>query len=264
MNDSPHANGLNGFTHETGLTLTEVEAQFIVARSPRTLSSKVAVVTGAGAAGYSIGNGRAAAIMLAEAGANVICVDKDQASAARTVALVKHLRLPGSVVASVADVTQEHDCEMVIQSAIKEFGRLDILVNNVGIHGSKGDSVTVDMTQWDIAMRINVASMILMTKFAVPAMFDDKEKVGARIKGSIVNIASVNGLRGGSPDILYPTTKGAIVNMTKAMAAHHGGCGIRVNCVCPGMWSCDPCCIGLTKTFQEPFILQWLEELKVV
>ncbi|KAJ9611198.1 hypothetical protein H2200_004381 [Cladophialophora chaetospira] len=228
------ANGVNGLDHSREIALTHMESHFLAARPSRTLESKVAIVTGAGASGYSIGNGRAAAIMLAEAGASVICVDKDQDSAARTVELVKKFKLPGRAIARVADVTLMEDCKAVVRWALNEYGRLDILVNNVGIHGAKGDSVTVDMTQWDVAMRINVASMILMTKFAVPAMVEDEAKARARIKGNIVNIASVNGIRGGSPDIFYPTTKGAIINMTRAMAAHHGGIGIRVNCVCPG------------------------------
>ncbi|KAK6364417.1 hypothetical protein LTS17_012182 [Exophiala oligosperma] len=229
--------GSNGDTRDAGPSLTGLEKEFLAGIPTRQLDSKVAVVTGAGSSGYSIGNGRAGAIMLAEAGANVICVDKDGESALRTVQLIKHLKLRGAGIASVADVTRESDCEEVIQLALDRFGRLDILVNNVGIHGSKGNSVTVDMSQWDTAMRVNVASMILMTKFAVPAMLirggDDGRVRGAAI-GSIINIASVNGIRGGSPDILYPTTKGAIVNMTRAMATHHGPSGIRVNCVCPG------------------------------
>jgi NAD(P)-dependent dehydrogenase (short-subunit alcohol dehydrogenase family) len=77
-------------------------------------------------------------------------------------------------------------------------------------------------------MRVNVTSMMLMAKYAIPEM----RKAGG---GSIINIASVAGLAGGHPSLLYPTSKGAVVNMTRAMAAHHGGEGIRVNCVAPGM-----------------------------
>lgn len=80
-------------------------------------------------------------------------------------------------------------------------------------------------------MEINVASMVKMSKYAIPHM----ERNTGQWRGSIVNIASVAGLRGGNPHLLYPTSKGAIVNMTRAMAVHHGAQGIRVNCVCPGM-----------------------------
>jgi len=77
-------------------------------------------------------------------------------------------------------------------------------------------------------MRVNVASVMLMSKHAIPAM-------GAAGRGAIVNLGSVAGLVGGHPSLLYPTSKGAVVQMTRAMAAHHGAEGIRVNCVCPGM-----------------------------
>jgi NAD(P)-dependent dehydrogenase (short-subunit alcohol dehydrogenase family) len=77
-------------------------------------------------------------------------------------------------------------------------------------------------------MRVNVTAMMLMAKYAIPEM----RKAGG---GAIINLASVAGLAGGHPSLLYPTSKGAIVNMTRAMAAHHGSEGIRVNCVAPGM-----------------------------
>jgi NAD(P)-dependent dehydrogenase (short-subunit alcohol dehydrogenase family) len=105
---------------------------------------------------------------------------------------------------------------------------VDILVNNVGVGGPEGTAVEVDIESWDKAMRINVASMMLMAKYAIPEMV----KAGA---GAIVNIASVAGLRGGTASLLYPTSKGAVVNMTRAMASQHGPQGIRVNCVAPGM-----------------------------
>lgn len=234
MEKAVAADAASRAVNESEMKLSGFERQLLATRPARTLESKVAIVTGAGALGYSIGNGRAAAIMLAESGANVVCVDKDKASGTRTVELIEYMKLPGMAIAIVADVSREHECEEIIRFAVKKFGRLDILVNNVGIHGSKGDSITVDMAQWDVVMRINVASMILMAKFAIPVMLQKENSDGRRDNGNIVNIASVNGIRGGSPDIFYPTTKGAIVNMTRAMAAHHGASGIRVNCVCPG------------------------------
>ncbi|KEF54227.1 uncharacterized protein A1O9_09393 [Exophiala aquamarina CBS 119918] len=209
------------------IPITEYEKQAMSERPSRTLQSKVAIVTGAGALGYSIGNGRATAIMLAEIGAN-------EASAKRTVQIIEYLQLPGRAVVGVADITKLDDCEAVVQLAKTEFGRLDVLVNNVGIHGAKGNSVDVDMTQWAIAAQINVTSMISMAKFAIPVMLEKQRDTDTRELGSIINVASVNGIRGGSPDIIHPTTKGAIVNMTRAMSTHHGSSGIQVNCVCPG------------------------------
>jgi NAD(P)-dependent dehydrogenase (short-subunit alcohol dehydrogenase family) len=105
---------------------------------------------------------------------------------------------------------------------------VDILVNNVGIVGARGNAVDVDPDEWDNTMRVNVKSMMLMAKHCVPQM----EAVGA---GAIVNIASIAGIRGGHPSLAYPTTKGAVVNLTRAMSQHHGEAGIRVNCVAPGL-----------------------------
>jgi NAD(P)-dependent dehydrogenase (short-subunit alcohol dehydrogenase family) len=226
----------------TGLALSQLERDALEERPHRSLASTVAIVTGAGARGYLIGIGRAAAIMLAEAGANVVCVDKDHESAQRTVQMIQHLHLEGRAVPWTADITNERQCQEVVDFAEREFGRVDILVNNVGVHGAKGTAETVDLANWDSTMQINVKSMISMAKYAIPAMQQEKPDHCGKIRGSIINVASVNGIRGGSPDILYPTSKGAIVNMTRAMAAHHGPSGITVNCVCPGKCKSDPSC----------------------
>ncbi|KAK4940774.1 hypothetical protein LTR10_019167 [Elasticomyces elasticus] len=197
----------------------------------RSLAGKVAIVTGAGCAGDGIGNGRAISILLASDGCNVICVDRNAEWATKTVEIVNSKPGRGKAVVAQADVTSGTDCERVVDSAILEFGRLDILINNVGIGGAAGTAVEVDMEQWAKGLEINVSSMVLMAKYAVPAM----RKNEGETKGSIVNMGSVAGLKGGTPHLLYPTSKGAIVNMTRAMAAHHAEDGIRVNCVCPGM-----------------------------
>jgi NAD(P)-dependent dehydrogenase (short-subunit alcohol dehydrogenase family) len=91
-----------------------------------------------------------------------------------------------------------------------------------------GDATKIDMAAWDRDMRINVTSMVLMARHVIPEM----RKNG---RGAIVNMSSVSGLLGGNPSLLYPTSKGAIIQMTRAMAAQHGQENIRVNCVCPGM-----------------------------
>ncbi|KAF9874366.1 2-(S)-hydroxypropyl-CoM dehydrogenase [Colletotrichum karsti] len=137
----------------------------------------------------------------------------------------------GKAVPVQGDVTSAKDCENAVQLALTKFDRLDILVNNVGVAGAPGTAVDVDMEQWAKSLEVNVSSMVLMAKYAIPAM----QKNEGETKGSIVNMGSVAGLKGGTPHLLYPTSKGAIVNMTRAMAAHHAADGIRVNCVCPGM-----------------------------
>ncbi|KXT18526.1 hypothetical protein AC579_2239 [Pseudocercospora musae] len=199
-------------------------------RPSRSLKGRVAIVTGAGAAGIGIGNGRAAAILLAEAGASVVCVDLKKHLAETTVQMIQKENL-GAAVAIEANVAVESDCKRIVDLAISTYGRLDILVNGVGVGGASGTAVEVDMTAWAKGMEINVASMVMMSKYAIPEM----KKNEGQWRGSIVNIASVAGIRGGNPHLLYPTSKGAIVNMTKAMAFHHAEEGVRVNCVCPGM-----------------------------
>ncbi|KAG9196007.1 hypothetical protein G6011_01128 [Alternaria panax] len=123
------------------------------------------------------------------------------------------------------------DCEAAVAKALEEFGKLDILVDNVGIGGTPGTAVDVDMEAWAKGLEINVSSMVQMAKYCIPAM----QQNHGEMKGRIFNIGSVAGLKGGTPHLLYPTSKGAVVNMTTAMAAHHVPDGIRVNCVCPGM-----------------------------
>lgn len=203
-------------------------------RPTRDLTGRVAIVAGAGSRSSGIGNGRAAAILLAEAGAFVVCADLDLPSAEETVSMIGKEFGSGRSVAMKVDVTKADDCRTVVNLALKTFGRLDILVNNVGIAGPPGSAVEVDEEKWKQAMDINVLGMVLMTKYAVLAMERNENKeIGGR--GAVVNVASVAGLMGGmSPMLLYPTSKGAVVNMTRAMAAHHAGKGIRVNCVCPG------------------------------
>lgn len=98
----------------------------------------------------------------------------------------------------------------------------------VGVGGVVGDATKLDLAGWDRDFRINVTSMVLMSRHAIPEM----RKVG---RGAIVNMSSVSGMMGGNPSLLYAMSKGAIIQMTRAMAVHHGKEGIRVNCVAPGM-----------------------------
>lgn len=209
--------------------MSEISAQ----PPSRSLKGKVAIVTGAGCAGEGIGNGRAISILLASDGCDVLCLDLNLDWATKTAKLVNAQAGSGRAIAVQADVTSATACEEAVATALREFGRLDILVNNVGIGGAAGTAVNVDMADWARGLEINVSSMVQMTKYAVPAM----AKNTGELRGSIVNMGSVAGLKGGTPHLLYPTSKGAIVNMTRAMAAHHAADGIRVNCVCPGVSS---------------------------
>jgi NAD(P)-dependent dehydrogenase (short-subunit alcohol dehydrogenase family) len=187
------------------------------------LEGRVAIVTGGGAAGDGIGNGRAAAILLARAGARVLVVDLDEGAARRTAAMVADGG--GEAVAARADVTSDLDCAGMVQSALDGFGRLDVLVNNVGI-SSRGSVVTESQERWETVMRVNVSSIMLASRHAIPAMI-------SRGGGAIVNISSISALR---PRGLtaYSSSKGAVIALTQAMAVDHGPDGIRVNCVAPG------------------------------
>ncbi|HUH86266.1 MAG TPA: glucose 1-dehydrogenase [Stellaceae bacterium] len=190
------------------------------------LAGKVAIVTGAGSRADGIGNGRATSVLLARHGAKVALVDTVPEWAEATARMIEGEA--GECLVLQADVTVPAACAGIVRSTVERWGRLDILVNNVGIGGPRGTAVEVDPEAWDQAMRVNVTSMMLMAKYAIPEM----RKAGA---GAIVNIASVAGLTGGHPNLLYPTSKGAVVQLTRAMAAQHGSEGIRVNCIAPGM-----------------------------
>ncbi|KAF9026834.1 NAD(P)-binding protein [Hymenopellis radicata] len=119
------------------------------------------------------------------------------------------------------DVTSEESCKKAVEKTVELFGAVHILVNIVGVGGPHGTVVDVDLAAWDRDFRTNVTSMVLMSRFAIPEM----RKVG---RGSIVNMSSVSGLKGGNPGVLYPTSKGAIIQLTRAMAAHHGPEQIRI------------------------------------
>jgi NAD(P)-dependent dehydrogenase (short-subunit alcohol dehydrogenase family) len=187
------------------------------------LHEKVAIVTGGGAAGDGIGNGRAAAILLAKVGARVIVADRAGALAERTVAMVKDAG--GEAIAVEADVTQSADCARLVQTAVDRYGRLDLLDNNVGI-GSRGSVVDVSEDEWRRVMQVNVETMFLMARHAIPAI----ARGGG---GAIVNVSSISALRPRGLTV-YSVSKGAVIALTRAMAVDHGRQGIRVNCVAPG------------------------------
>jgi NAD(P)-dependent dehydrogenase (short-subunit alcohol dehydrogenase family) len=187
------------------------------------LTAKVVIVTGGGAAGDGIGNGRAAAILLARAGTRVIVVDRDVALAKRTVEMIE--AGGGEALAFQADMTRASDCAAVVEAAMDRYGRLDYLDNNIGI-GSRGTVVDETEESWRRLMTVNVDTMFLAAKHAIPAM----RRTGG---GAIVNVSSISALR---PRGLtaYSVSKGAVIALTRAMAVDHGPEGIRVNCVAPG------------------------------
>jgi NAD(P)-dependent dehydrogenase (short-subunit alcohol dehydrogenase family) len=184
----------------------------------------VAIVAGAGASGPVIGNGQATAILFAREGAKVLCADAVQERAQATVDMIA--REGGAASAVRADVSKAADCKAMVQAAVERYGRLDVLDNNVGI-SVRADVLEVTEDEWDRVMAVNVKSIMLAAKYAIPHMV----KAGG---GSIINISSVAGLRA-NQSTPYSTSKAAIVGLTRSMAGDHGRAGIRVNCILPGL-----------------------------
>ena len=193
-----------------------------IGRKPR-LENKIAIVAGAGSRGDVIGNGQAAAILFAQEGAEVLLVDSSEERAARTAAMIKSDG--GSASIFIGDVTNPADCEAMVETAVRRYGRLDILHNNVGIGGA-GNVVELDPDVWDRVMEVNVKSMMLASKYAVPRMAE----TGG---GAIVNISSISAIR---PRGLtaYTVSKGGVMALTWGMAIDHAKDGVRVNCILPG------------------------------
>ncbi len=188
------------------------------------LAGRVAIISGGGAAGDGIGNGRAAAILLARAGTNIVVSDLDVKLAERTVEMIK--AEGGTAIAQACDATKESDCRRLVDAAVDHWGRLDFLDNNVGI-GSRASVVDEKPEEYRRVMQVNVETMFLLSKHAIPAMI--KTAKG----GAIVNISSISALR---PRGLttYTVSKAAVIGLTQAMAVDHGKDKIRVNCICPG------------------------------
>lgn len=184
-----------------------------------TLTGKKALITG-GASGI----GRATALLLAQEGAAVAIVDINESQGQ---AVVQEIIANGRVAIFIrGDVTQAADCQRAVQATIEQLGGLDILFNNAGII-RRADVVEITEAEWDNVMAVNVKSIFLMCKYAVPIMAE----AGG---GTIINTSSGWGLKGGPKAVSYCASKGAVVNMTRAMAIDHGPQKIRVNCICPG------------------------------
>ncbi len=183
------------------------------------VSGKVALITG-GASGI----GRATALLFAHEGAAIALADVN-ADAGRRVA-DEITQSGGRVFFDTVDVTRAADCQRLVERAIREFGRIDILFNNAGIT-RRATVLDLSEEDWDRVMAVNVKSIYLLSREVIPHM----QKAGG---GTIINTASGWGLAGGAKAAVYCASKGAVVLLTKAMAIDHGPQNIRVNCVCPG------------------------------
>ncbi len=190
------------------------------------LEGKVAIVTGAGSSGPGVGTGKAASTLVAREGAKVLLVDRVARQAEETLATIREEGGQASVFE--ADVTRAEDCRGTVDAVVERYGSLHILLNNVGIRG-RGGVVDVNEEDWDRVLDVNLKSMMLTSKYAVPRMVE----AGG---GSIINVSSISALRaaGGEPNIPYAASKGGVISLTTAMAVHHGRDNIRVNCIAPG------------------------------
>lgn len=183
------------------------------------LANKVSIITG-GASGI----GRATAILFSQEGAAVSIVDINTELGQFTVAQIESTG--GKAIFIPCDVTNAEDCRAAVEKTVVTFGGLHILFNNAGII-RRANVLDTTEEEWDKVMAVNVKSIFLMSKFSIPYI----EKAGG---GSIINTSSGWGLKGGINAVSYCASKGAVTNMTRAMAIDHGKQNIRVNAICPG------------------------------
>jgi NAD(P)-dependent dehydrogenase (short-subunit alcohol dehydrogenase family) len=182
------------------------------------LKDKVALITGAGS-----GIGRRSAVLFAEEGAAVVAVDVDEKSAQETIASLSN------AIAVRADVSKARDCEQMVASAEKAFGKLNVLFNNAGImHAKDDDAVATSEEIWDLTLEVNAKGVFLGCKYGIPAL----RRAGG---GSVINTASfVARMGAATPQIAYTASKGAVLAMSRELAVIHAREKIRVNALCPG------------------------------
>jgi NAD(P)-dependent dehydrogenase (short-subunit alcohol dehydrogenase family) len=190
------------------------------------MKDKVVIVTGAGASGRGWGNGKAAAVLYAREGAKVLAVDHRLEAAEETQALIHGEG--GRCIAIKADVSEAADVQRMAGACAQNFGRIDVLHNNVGIV-EVGGPIETSQESWDRVIAVNQTSIFLTCKYVLPYMV--KQQAGA-----IVNIASVAAIRWvGFPYLAYSASKAAILAMTSNIAVQYAAQGIRANCVLPGL-----------------------------
>jgi NAD(P)-dependent dehydrogenase (short-subunit alcohol dehydrogenase family) len=188
------------------------------------LRGKVAIVAGAGSRGPGLGNGKAAAILFARQGARVLCVDQALARAEETVALIR--AEGGEAAALAADVTRADACRAMVEAAVARWGGLDVLHNNVGLESRK-DLLETTEEEWDRVLEVDLKSMFLATRAAVPAII-------ARGGGSVICVSSIAGHRGHGRTA-YAAAKAGIEGFVRSVAVQLGPQGVRINAIAPGM-----------------------------
>jgi NAD(P)-dependent dehydrogenase (short-subunit alcohol dehydrogenase family) len=190
------------------------------------LKNKVALVTGAGSVGPGWGNGKAIATLFAREGAKIFALDMKLAAVEETRDIIR--KENGECTVCQANVTRSEQVKAAVETCIQTYGRIDILVNNVGIV-EVGGPLELSEENWDNVINVNLKSVFLTCKYTLPHML-------AQGRGSIVNISSIAALRFlGYPSASYNASKGAINQLTQNIAVQFAEKGIRANCVLPGM-----------------------------
>jgi len=189
------------------------------------LQNRIAIVTGAGSVGPGWGNGRATCVRFAEEGAKIFAIDRDPDKTAETVERVT--AVGGEIVTYQCDVTSNESVAAMVKACVDRFGRIDVLVNNVG-GSAHGGPVDMPEQVWDAQVDYNLKSVFLTCKHVLPIM--ERQKSGA-----IVNVASTSGIRfTGAFQVGYAATKAGVIQLSRVVAVQYAAKGIRVNTVVPG------------------------------
>jgi len=205
----------------------------------RQLEGRVAVVTGS-----SSGNGRAIALALARQGASIVCSDIRKSALeggyepdleVETEAAI--IKAGGQAIFIAADASKSGDMQALVNGAVEAFGRLDIMVNNAGVFTEMHTIVGESEEQFDYTMNVNAKGVWLGCKYAITQFLKQGPIAmpgGGQVRGRVINIASIGGLVGLALEPAYCMSKGAVVNLTRALAVDHAPDLININAICPG------------------------------
>ncbi|MDE0845792.1 MAG: SDR family NAD(P)-dependent oxidoreductase [Actinomycetota bacterium] len=201
------------------------------------LKNKIAIVTGGGS-----GIGAASSKRFADEGAAVVVADIRQRKAEEVASFINENG--GHAIAVEADVSDADSVSSLIAACVQEYGGLDVMYNNAGTL-LPGNVIDLEVADWDLVMAVNVRSVFLGGKFAIPEMLK-------RGGGSVINTASISGLHGDGSAVAYAASKAAVINLTRAMSTDHASQGIRVNAICPGTIETPP----VSRMMQNPDVLE--------